>query len=270
MALTPQSVQRQKVLEALVCAFKTVPDVEGVFLGGSLANRNRDRYSDIDFGIATENSAKAFFNVYGLRRRLMAAVGTPVASLDRGWEHCKMTAALYSKNRFPPIGLEIDFIFSQLRFVSEQMPDSDYKILFDRNGKLKRVLAKSRLRNRSRDIERQLGRHLNWYPFYLHDALKAVKRSDVFQAQSLLEEMRKLVFFAAATLKGEQVYGSKWAYRHLTRHQRATIAKSYLLANEKSIREITRVYLECLCGLQSKHRLAKNLKRLRTAIGSLQ
>ena len=118
----------QEALTAILTRLDMIPSVEGAFLSGSLVNEFQDKYSDIDLGIATKNSVKAFNNAFTLRQELLAAVGQPTHSLDRGWGHCKMIAALFNKSQFPPIGLEIDIIFSQLRYVSEQMPFSDYRI----------------------------------------------------------------------------------------------------------------------------------------------
>jgi hypothetical protein len=100
--------------------------------------------------------------------------------------------------------LEIDIIFSQLRYVSEQMPYSEYRIILDRNGKLQPALAEMSQPKTRQEIESEIISHLKWFPFYVHDALTACKRGDEFQVQSLLEEIRKLVFFAAAARYGKQ------------------------------------------------------------------
>jgi predicted nucleotidyltransferase len=252
----------QKTLDTIVNALKTVSDVEGAFLGGSLANQNEDRFSDIDLGIVTRNSVKAFAQAYSMRSRLIAAAGTPLTFLDRGWAHCKMSAVLYGKSQFPPIGLEIDIIFSQLRHVSEQMPDSDYKMLFDRNGKLEPKLKQiSRVKTKS-EIEQELKKHLTWCAFYVHDAVKSCKRNDIFQAQSLLEEIRKLIFFAAGVRSKGQVYGTKHAYRYLSPKETKIIADSYCGLDEWMIRKLFKLYLECVTDLKSKYRVEQNIQKL--------
>jgi predicted nucleotidyltransferase len=86
----------QEALTAVVTRLETVSSVQGAFLSGSLVNEYQDEYSDIDLGIATGNSAKAFNNAFTLRHELLAAVGQPLHSFDRGWGHCKMIAALCS------------------------------------------------------------------------------------------------------------------------------------------------------------------------------
>jgi hypothetical protein len=258
-----------ETLNAIVEALHPIPGVEGAFLGGSLANENQDDYSDIDLGIATEDSAEALVEVYGRRSQLVGIAGEPVASLDRGWQHCKMVAAVYGKSLYPPIGLEIDLVFSQLRHVAEQMPYSDYAIVFDRRRRLEPELDKlSRVRP-AREVEKELKQHLTWCAFYLHDAVKAHKRGDSFQAQALLEEIRRLVFFAAAHRRDEQIHGAKWAYRYLSSEERQLLADSYCRCDEPTIRRVTELYLRCLSDLESKYQVAEGVEELRLAVRQL-
>ncbi|MAU00690.1 MAG: hypothetical protein CL608_26395 [Anaerolineaceae bacterium] len=259
----------QEALDVLANKLATFPSVEGAFLAGSLANRFQDEYSDIDLGVATKDSAEAFSQTFALRHQLITAVGEPAHFLERGWEHCKMIAALYGKSRFPPIGLEIDIIFSQLRYVSEQMPYSKYRIVFDRNGKLQPKLAKLGQSKPGQDIEKEIAQHLKWFPFYVHDARKACQRDDGFQAQSLLEEMRQLIFFAAAARQGEQVFGSKRAYRYLSIAERQTLEESYYYSDENTVAQLAQLYLECLAEFQLKYRIADNVESAKIALQEL-
>ncbi len=259
----------EEILDTLVSKLETVPSVEGAFLSGSLVNQYQDEFSDIDLGITSRNSAKALDSIFSSYHQLMAAVGTPVHSLERGWGHCKMVAALYGKSQFPPIGLEIDFIFSQLRHVSEQMPYAEYKVVFDRNGGLGPALKKLSPIKPSDENKQELVQHLKWYPFYVHDTLKAHKRGDMFQFQSLLEEMRKLVFFAIATHKGKLIYGSKRAYRYLSANERQIIVDSYQTFDRKSIDQLTYLYIEHLQSLQANYAITSSLERLQSALREL-
>jgi hypothetical protein len=180
-----------------------------------------------------------------------------------------MIAALYGKSQFPPIGLEIDVIFSQLRHVSEQMPYSDYKIVFDRNGKLQPMLAKMNQPKPSQEIEEEIAQHLKWFPFYVYDARKASRRSDGFQVQSLLEEIRKLIYFAAATRQGGQVFGSKRAYRFLSIAERHILEESYQRSDENTVTQLARLYLECITELQVNYRIANNVRKAKIALQEL-
>lgn len=259
----------QETLTSMFSKLETVSSVEGVFLAGSLVNEYQDDFSDIDLGIATKNSAKAFDGTFALRYELITSVGQPNHYLERGWGNCKMIAALFGKSQFQPIGLEIDIIFSQLKHVSEQMPHSKNRVLLDRNGLLKSELARISPSRPSQEIENELAHHLNCFPFYAHDALKACKRNDVFQAQSLLEEMRRLIFFAAATRQGAQVYGSKRAYRYLSKTEQQILEESYHRTNENMVAQLTQLYLECVTVLQSNHRIRDYVEHIKIALQEL-
>ena len=114
--------------------------------------------------------------LFSLRHDLISMAGNPIHYLERDWEHCKMIAALFGKSQFPTIGLEIDIIFSQLQYVSEQMPYTEYRIVFDRNGKLQSTLTETSQSKQSKETEIEILQHLKWFPFYAHDAIKACKK----------------------------------------------------------------------------------------------
>lgn len=262
-------VNLQKALTSIIARLETVSSIEGAFLSGSLINRDQDDFSDIDMGIATKNSIKAFNDTFALRHDLVSTAGNPIHYLERGWEHCKMIAALFSKSQFPTIGLEIDIIFSQLQYVSEQMPYAEYRIVFDRKGKLQSTLAKTSQSKPSKEIEIEILQHLKWFPFYVHDAIKACKRKDEFQVQSQLEEMRKLIFFAAATRQGKQVFGSKRAFHCLSTIEQQVIKQSYRRSDENTVAQLTQLYIELTNELQSKYRIRKNLENAKAAFHEL-
>ena len=193
-----------EIISTLVQELECASCIEGIFLSGSLVNEHKDQYSDIDLGIGTSNTPGAFDEAYALRHHLLNTVGQPIQTLERGWQHCQMVAALYGKSHFPPIGLEIDLIFSQLNHVPEQMPYADYRILFDRTGKLKKVLDEMGRRMPRGELEQELRHHLSWFLFYVYDALKAHERKDSLALHALLEEMRKLIYQAAAARCGRR------------------------------------------------------------------
>jgi predicted nucleotidyltransferase len=259
----------QHLVRAIVGELETVSSVEGAFLSGSLANQHLDDYSDVDLGIASSNSSTALDETFAVRRRLLVITGRPIRLLERSWGHCRMVAALYGKSQFPPIGLEVDLVFSQVRHVAEQMPYAPYRIVFDRNEKLQAALAKM---SRSRPVQEmgdEIGRHLTWFPFYAHEANKACRRGDRFQVQSMLEEMRKSIFFAAATRQGQQIFGSKRAYRYLTQADQKLLRESYRRSDENMVANLTRLYVERLSELRSRYRIADDVENLKTVLREL-
>lgn len=254
-------INHQAIVKAIIDRVEPEQCVEGVFLSGSLVNANKDQLSDVDLGIASRNSSEDFNEAYSLRQDLMATVGQPTHFLERGWEHCRMIAILYGKSQFPPIGLEVDIIFSQLQHVSEQMPYADYDIVFDRSGRLRQELTKQSPRKPKEEVERELKQNLSWFPFYVHDALKADERGDSASFQSILEEIRKLVFSAAAVRRGAQVYGSKRALRYLSAIERTTVEFSYQAFNKSAIQKLTDLYLPILKDLELRYQIKEDVER---------
>lgn len=259
-------MKREAAVDAIVAELAGAPSVEGAFLSGSLVDRDLDDFSDVDLGVASRDDAEAFGEAFDLRHRLLAAAGRPVHRLERGWDHCRMVAALYGKAEYPPIGLEIDIVFSQLRHVGEQMPFAESRVLFDRRGELRRALDGLATARPQTEIEADILRHLAWFPFHVHDAVKACRRGDGFQVQSMLEEMRTMVFFAAATRRGERVFGAKRAHRYLSQAEGAALEASYLRSDEDVVARLARLYLGIVEELEPAYGIAGEVERLRLAM----
>src|SRR5437879_682287 len=95
------------------------PSIEGAFLCVSAASIEGDAFSDIDIGIVSRDTLKDFRKAYGLREDILNAIGQPVHLMEMERDHCKSIGALYGKSQYPPIGLKIDLVFSQLKYVAE-------------------------------------------------------------------------------------------------------------------------------------------------------
>ena len=259
----------QAVVDAIVAELARSPSVEGAFLSGPLVDGHADDYSDVDLGVVSRDGTEAFGETFDLRHRLLAVAGRPVHRLERGWGHCRMVAALYGKSEYPPIGLEIDIVFSQLRHVGEQMPFAETRALFDRRGELRQALDGLGTARPQPEIEADVVRHLSSFPFHVHDAIKACRRGDGLQVQSMLEEMRSMVFFAAATRRGERVFGAKRADRYLSQAERAVLGASYLRSDEDLVARLAWLYLGIVDELEPVYGIAGEVERLRLAMREL-
>jgi hypothetical protein len=256
----------QVIIGLIVRQIEERPSVEGVYLSGSLANANRDAFSDLDLGIASGNSAADFEQVFALKDQILAAIGQPLHRIERGWDHCKLIAALYGKSLFPPIGLEVDVVFSQLQYVAEQMPYADYVILYDREGGLKRALDRIGHHKPEDEIAQEIRSHLRGCPFFVYDALKAYERQDLCSFQSLLEEMRKGIFYVASLRGGNPIYGSKRVFRHLSAAERQGIENSYHRFSRETVEQLADLFTGCLAGVQSNYRLEPDVQQLRSCL----
>jgi hypothetical protein len=156
-----------------------------------------------------------------------------------------MIAALYGADRYPPYGLEVDVVFSQLRHVGEQMPVSAYHILHDPSGTLRAALEHAQACAPTANWN-LLDRQLQWLPFYVHDAVVACRREDSAQLMTLFEEIRQLILFAAALRDGSAYVGSKKSMRHLHDGETADLRRYSRQLDLEGLHGLVRLYRSVL------------------------
>ncbi|MBZ0289598.1 MAG: hypothetical protein K8I30_18390, partial [Anaerolineae bacterium] len=215
------------VIAAVVKALESSEDIEGAFVFGSLANQHRDAFSDVEIGIVAKNTAAAFTSLTKASEAILNAVGKPVQVVRDVQKHTEAVSALYGKDAFPPIGLEVRLVFGQMRYLQEMLPYTDYDIIVDKSGKLAAALEKLRRTRPPEETERAIQAQVASYSFVVQDALKAYERESAFDLQAVLEDLRERIFFAAAARFGGQVEGAKRAARYLSAEEHALIAESY-------------------------------------------
>ena len=196
-------------------------------------------------------------------------VGEPVHFIERGWADCQMVAALYGKDRFPPIGLEVDVVFSQLRHVTQRMPYAPYRIVYDRRGALEAELGKLLLARPDEETREELLRHIRSFPFYLHDVQKAIRRGDVFLARALLAVMVEAVVAVAAVRRGCVAFGVKRAARYLSESEQRLLGSAGGAVTAEGVGQIARLFDRCLAEVQDDYHLRPEAERLRQAIDAL-
>ena len=245
------------------------PGIEGAFLSGSAANKECDEFSDIDIGIVSRDTLKDFRKAYGLREDILRAIGQPVHLMEMEWDHCKRVGALYGKSQYPPIGLKIDLVFSQLKHVVELMPQSSYRIIFDRTGELEPQLEQHPQRKTKDEIEQELKQHLSSYPFYLHDAVRAFGRKDHANAQSLTDMMRKAIYYTAAVRAGSYAIGSKQGLNYLSPGEKWILEHSYQTVTRKTIEKLTDLYISCLTQVQAEYQIEQDVEQFKHSLPEL-
>ncbi len=260
---------QDKVVQVIVEQIKDVSSIVGAYLSGSLVNEDRDVFSDVDLGIVSKNSLQAFRAAWSLRHRIITSIGEPLHFIERGWEHCRMVAALYGKSQFPPVGLEVDAIFSQMRYVAEQMPYAKYQVVFDREGRLRQALDGLSLTRPEDETRLELLQVLRAFPFVTHDAVKAVERGDFCNAQGLFEEMRKAIFTLAAVRSGDIAYGTKRAFRYLSEAECQIVMDSYHASTREFILKLVSVLTRCLAAVQTRYSIEQDVELLRYRIAEL-
>lgn len=262
-------MENNPVTEAVVKFLAGSQDIEGAFAYGSLVNQRRDAFSDVEIGIVAKNTAAALGNVYKQRDALLNAIGKPADTAESAHDHLKVVSALYGKDAFPPIGLEVKLTFGQLRYAQEMLPYTDYAILLDTNSKLAPALEKLRGTRPPAETERALKEHARWYPFRVQDALKAYQREEDFDLQAVLEDLRERIFFAAAARWGGQIEGAKRAERYLSLDEHQVIAESYQAPTLDTMRRMNDLYARYLDDLKTTFDMGEGGAALRERLKAI-
>jgi predicted nucleotidyltransferase len=244
-------MENNPVIQAVVKFLENSEDIEGAFVFGSLVNQHRDAFSDVEIGIVSKNTAAAFNGLYNQHETLLKAIGDTVEVAESSRDHVKIVSALFGREKFPPIGLEVKLNYGQLRYAQEMLPYTDYHILLDKNGKLAPALEKLRGTRPAEETERALKEQVRWYPFRVQDALKAYEREEDFDLQAVLEDLRGRIFFAAAARWGGQIEGAKRAERYLSAEEHQVIAESYQAPTLDTVRSMNDLYVRYLDDLKT-------------------
>jgi hypothetical protein len=257
------------VIEKLTVLLEADENVEGAFVYGSLVNDHRDAYSDIEFGVLVKNTAAALNTAYDAHPTLLSAVGKPTSILESSRDHVRVVSALYGKDAFPPVGVEVKLTFGQLRYAQEMLPYADYAILTDKSGKVAAALEKLRRTRPPEATERMLNQQVQSYAFAVQDALKAYQREADFDLQAVLEDLRERIFFAAAARFGGQIEGAKRAQRYLSVDEHQLFAESYQAPTLDTIRRMNELYAGYLDELQTNFKIGDGGEPLRTTLQTL-
>lgn len=257
------------VTAAVVKALEANEDVEGAFVFGARANTHRDAFSDVEIGIVAKNTAAALNNLTGASETLLSAVGKPVQIVRTVEKHTESASALYGKDTFPPVGLEVRLVFGQMRYLQEMLPYTDTEILLDKSGKLAPALDKLRHTRPTEETERAIKAQVSTYAFAVQDALKAYEREADFDLQAMLEDLRERLFFAAAARFGGQVEGAKRASRFLSAEEHALVAESYQAPTLDTIRKLNELYACYLDELKANFEIGDGADGLRETLKAL-
>lgn len=82
----------------------------------------------------------------------------------------------------------------------------------------------------------------------------------------MLDEMRKLVFLAAAVRREKQAYGSKRALKYLSAIERSTVESSYHEFNKGTVKRITDLYITALRDLELRYEIKGEVERFQKTL----
>lgn len=245
------------------------PGVVGVFLLSPVLQPGCQDVNGIDVGVVTKDTLKDLRKAYELHNDLLHAVGMPVYLKEDEREHCKEVRALYGRSSFPPTGLCVNLVFCQLKYIAEQTPYCEYQVLFDRSGTVAKHLAAVLPEYPPEAITLELRQQLSNYPFHLHDAARALARKDHAAAQSAIEKIRTLIYYAAAVRAGQHTQDAQRGWHALAPGEKWVLEHSYQHATLRSVQRLTDLYIACLTDLQKTYPIGQDLEQLRQAVPEL-
>lgn len=258
-----------KIVSIVVEEIAAEAGIAGAFLCGPESSKERDEVADICVGIVSRNTLKDYRKAYGLRENILNAIGQPVHLMETESEHCKRVGVLYGKSQYPPIGLNVELMFSQLKHVAEQAPHGVCRVIFDRDGELEPYLEERPQRQPKDVIEQELKQHLSSYPFYLHEAVRAFGHKDHANAQALTEMMRKAIYYTAAVRAGCYAQGSKQGLNYLAPGEKWILEHSYQALSRKTIEKLTDLYVTCLTQVQAEYQIEQDVEQFRQSLPEL-
>jgi predicted nucleotidyltransferase len=258
-----------KVANIVVQQIKDEPAVEGVFLFGSIAAKKNDDYSDIDIGIVSRDTVKDYRKAYGLSGDIFNAIGKRIAVLEQDEERTHMASALYGKTEYPPLGLKVDLLFSQLKNLADKMLQASDFIVFDRNAGLASLLEKHAKSKSKDDFAAKLKENLNEYPFYVYEAVRAFGRKDHARVQSAAEQMRKAIYHVAAVRAGHSGHGGAYGLVNLAPGEKWVVEHSYQTCTRKTVQKLTELYIACLADIKSAYHIEAEVSAFQQSLSDL-
>jgi len=244
-------------------------DVTKVFLFGSVAAKKNDDYSDIDIGIATKDTIKDYRKAYGLSASIFDAIGRRISLLEEEQEHTRMSSALFGRVEYPPLGLKVDLLFSQMKHLVDKMPHAADFIVFDRSGGLASLVEKHAKSKSKDDIVHKLKENLSEYPFFVYDVVRAFGRKDHARVQSTAEQMRKAIFHVAAVRAGHPMNGRAYGLANLAPGEKWVVEHSYQTCTRKTVEKLTELYVACLADIKSAYHIEDEVNAFEQSLSDL-
>lgn len=172
---------RDEVLDRAISYFAELPDVVGVWLGGSLPAGSSDAYSDIDLKVIAPPDEQA--RLVAARLEMGAHWGDLLFNewLDEAF-HCIYHFRPFVKMDVFYVSTEIWQPSPWLRFPA--------KVFLDRTGAVRGVLERSATLSFPAPASREVSRVLSKALAGLHEVVRRTRRGEALYAQALLGELR--------------------------------------------------------------------------------
>jgi hypothetical protein len=271
----------QEIVKIVVEQISAEPGIEGAFLYGAAHDGTHDNneqdqdpftsQADLRIGIVTKDTLKEFRKAYTLHEDILPAIGQPVFQLEEEEQHIRRVTALYGKTQYPPTGMKVMLVFSQLKYLDEQEPYVGWKLILDRAGEVQAALeqltpAPAKTQD---EIAQELKQQISAYAMHLYDVARAFERKDRADVQALTEQMRSAIYYAAALRAGRYARGAWRGLHYLAPGEKWVLEYSYQNVTRKTVQKLTDLYLACLGDVQARYAIEQDVQQLKQSLPEL-
>lgn len=174
---------RNELLANIHKKLESYQEIEGIFLGGSLAKGNEDRFSDIDLRIVV---SKDHFDDYVRNKQGIAAGFGEVLFFEQLNPNASYTIAHYSNF------LKVDFFIYAFADLHPSVWLQGMKILFDPTGALHEILNESsqmKYEVTKEEVEMWQGKVFA----YIHEVYRRTMREEYYYALTTINNLRSFI-----------------------------------------------------------------------------
>lgn len=174
---------RNDLLNKIVHILKGRNEVQGIFLGGSLAKGNEDLFSDIDLRVIVDEDQYADFVTS--KQQLASQFGDVLFFEDMN-PNAPFTIAHYSNF------IKVDLFIYTFSTLHPSIWIQTIKIIFDESGKLQELLNQSNqivYQLSKEEVERWRGKAFS----YIHEVYRRALRNEMYYALTMINNLRSFI-----------------------------------------------------------------------------
>jgi len=174
---------RHELLNLIIASLKSNEDIEGIFLGGSLAKGNEDLFSDIDLRIVVPDGQYKKFILE--KQKLVAQFGDVLFYEDLN-PNAPYTIAHYDQF------IKLDLFIYTFQTLKPSIWLQGINVLYDPSGELQEIVQKSEslfYQVSSEEVEAWSGKVYA----YIHEVYRRVMREEYYYALTMVNNLRSFI-----------------------------------------------------------------------------
>ncbi len=172
---------QEKLLEKIVSTVREDDRISGLWVVGSMATGNVDRYSDLDAYLLVDE--ENYDQIFSERSFFAEKIGDVLCSFEVEWPNCQLYGVILENF------IEVDLCYCKPEQIEIFGP---HKILVDKKGNLDELLSKHIVEFKT-DIKKKLTEHLDFAAYNLLHAINMLGRGEYWSSIRQIETLRKRI-----------------------------------------------------------------------------